>query len=115
VWLADAPCRIFAFTEPTDMRKSFQGLLALVQHVFRDRDRDRDPYSQIAPRLEAMELAAGQQRHERRVDLSAVVAPDEEPRLATHGLAAKRELRVRISIHREHQFRCKVTSDFERL
>jgi transposase len=41
MWLADAPRRIFAWTEPTDMRKSFQGLLALVQHVFRD----QDPYS----------------------------------------------------------------------
>jgi len=38
VWLADAPRRIFAYTEPTDMRKSFQGLLALVQKIFRDRD-----------------------------------------------------------------------------
>ena len=41
MWLADAPHRIFAWTEPTDMRKSFQGLLALVQQVFRD----HDPYS----------------------------------------------------------------------
>ena len=41
MWLADAPRRIFAYTEPTDMRKSFQGLLALVQHVFRG----EDPYS----------------------------------------------------------------------
>jgi transposase len=31
----------FAYTEPTDMRKSFHGLLALVQQVFRD----EDPYS----------------------------------------------------------------------
>ena len=41
MWLADAPRKIFAYSEPTDMRKSFQGLLALVQQVFRD----RDPYS----------------------------------------------------------------------
>ena len=41
MWLADAPSRIFAYTEPTDMRKSFQGLLALVQEIFRD----QDPYS----------------------------------------------------------------------
>ena len=41
MWFADAPRKIFAYSEPTDMRKSFQGLLALVQHVFRD----RDPYS----------------------------------------------------------------------
>jgi len=41
VWLADAPRRIFAYTEPTDMRKSFQGLLALVLKIFRD----QDPYS----------------------------------------------------------------------
>ena len=41
MWLADAPRRIFAYTEPTDMRKSFQGLLALVQKIFRD----QDPYS----------------------------------------------------------------------
>jgi len=33
--------RIFAYAKPTDMRKSFQGLLALVQQVFRD----QDPYS----------------------------------------------------------------------
>ena len=41
MWRADGPRRIFAWTEPTDMRKSFQGLLALVQHVFRD----QNPYS----------------------------------------------------------------------
>jgi len=41
VWLADEPRRIFAYTEPTDMRKSFLGLLALVQQVFQD----EDPYS----------------------------------------------------------------------
>jgi transposase len=41
VWLADEPRRIFAYTEPTDMRKSFQGLLALVQQVFLN----EDPYS----------------------------------------------------------------------
>jgi len=41
MWLADAPRRIFAWTEPTDMRKSFHGLLGLVQNVFRD----QDPYS----------------------------------------------------------------------
>lgn len=32
--------RIFAYTRPTDMRKSFAGLLALVRQVFRE-----DPYS----------------------------------------------------------------------
>ncbi len=41
MWLADKPRRIFAYTEPTDMRKSFQGLLALVQQVFHN----EDPYS----------------------------------------------------------------------
>ena len=41
MWLAEAPHRIFAYTEPTDMRKSFQGLLALVQQVFRN----EDPYA----------------------------------------------------------------------
>ena len=41
MWLANAPRKIFAYTEPTDMRKSFQGLLALVQKIFRD----QDPYS----------------------------------------------------------------------
>ena len=41
MWLADEPRRIFAYTEPTDMRKSFQGLLALVQQVFQG----EDPYS----------------------------------------------------------------------
>jgi transposase len=30
----EEPQRIFAYTEPTDMRKSFQGLLALVLRVF---------------------------------------------------------------------------------
>jgi len=30
--------RIFAYAEPTDMRKSFNGLLALVQSVFRNQD-----------------------------------------------------------------------------
>ena len=38
MWTHTPPPRIFAYTEPTDMRKSFQGLLALVQHVFRDHD-----------------------------------------------------------------------------
>jgi len=36
----EVPRRIFAYTQPTDMRKSFQGLLALVQRVFPE-----DPYS----------------------------------------------------------------------
>ena len=34
----EEPQRIFAYTEPTDMRKSFQGLLALVQRVFPEID-----------------------------------------------------------------------------
>lgn len=38
MWTRTAPARIFACAEPTDMRKSFQGLLALVQNVFRDHD-----------------------------------------------------------------------------
>jgi transposase len=39
MWNGSAsPPRIFAWTEPTDMRKSFHGLLALVQRVFRDQD-----------------------------------------------------------------------------
>ncbi len=41
MWMEARPRRIFAYTEPTDMRKSFQGLLALVQQVFRD----EDPYA----------------------------------------------------------------------
>jgi transposase len=41
VWPSAGACRIFAYTQPTDMRKSFQGLLALVQRVFVD----EDPYS----------------------------------------------------------------------
>ncbi len=41
MWAGSTPTRIFAYTEPTDMRKSFQGLLALVQQVFKD----EDPYS----------------------------------------------------------------------
>lgn len=41
MWLADEPRRIYAYTEPTDMRKSFLGLLVLVQQIFRD----EDPYS----------------------------------------------------------------------
>jgi len=41
VWAEARPRRIFAYTEPTDMRKSFQGLLALVQEVFRG----EDPYA----------------------------------------------------------------------
>jgi len=40
MWGEEAPRRIFAFTQPTDMRKSFQGLLAVVQRVFTE-----DPYS----------------------------------------------------------------------
>lgn len=38
---SEHPRRIFAYARPTDMRKSFNGLLALVQQVFRD----QDPYS----------------------------------------------------------------------
>jgi transposase len=41
VWAEARPRRIFAYTEPTDMRKSFHGLLALVQQVFRQ----EDPYA----------------------------------------------------------------------
>lgn len=41
MWMEAGPRRIFAYTQPTDMRKSFQGLLALVQQVFRD----EDPYA----------------------------------------------------------------------
>ena len=41
MWSEARPRRIFNDTAPTDMRKSFQGLLALVQHVFRD----EDPYA----------------------------------------------------------------------
>jgi len=40
MWGGEAPRRIFAYTQPTDMRKSFQGLLAVVQRVFTE-----DPYS----------------------------------------------------------------------
>lgn len=40
MWWNEGPRRVFAYTEPTDMRKSFQGLLALVQRLF-----DHDPYS----------------------------------------------------------------------
>jgi len=40
MWGNGAPRRIFAYTRATDMRKSFQGLLALVQRVFVE-----DPYS----------------------------------------------------------------------
>jgi transposase len=36
---AAAPSRkIFAYAKPTDMRKSFQGLLVLVQRVFKEQD-----------------------------------------------------------------------------
>jgi len=41
MWAEARPRQIFAYTEPTDMRKSFQGLLALVQQVFRS----EDPYA----------------------------------------------------------------------
>ena len=41
MWSAEGPVRIFAWTRPTDMRKSFQGLLALTRQVFED----ADPYS----------------------------------------------------------------------
>jgi len=38
MWRGEAPRRIFAYTKPTDMRKSFDGLLALVKQVFPDHD-----------------------------------------------------------------------------
>lgn len=41
MWHRETPRRIFAYTKPTDMRKSFQGLLGLVQQLFAE----RDPYS----------------------------------------------------------------------
>lgn len=41
MWGLEVPRRIFAYTQATDMRKSFQGLLALVQQVFSE----EDPYS----------------------------------------------------------------------
>ena len=41
MWLGETKRRIFAYSEPTDMRKSFRGLLVLVQCVFSD----QDPYS----------------------------------------------------------------------
>ncbi len=40
MWGGEGPRRIFAYAQPTDMRKSFHGLLALVQRVF-----EEDPYS----------------------------------------------------------------------
>lgn len=40
MWDEAVPCRVFAYTKPTDMRKSFHGLLARVQQVFPE-----DPYS----------------------------------------------------------------------
>jgi transposase len=40
MWGGGGARRIFAYTRPTDMRKSFHGLLALVQQVFTE-----DPYS----------------------------------------------------------------------
>jgi transposase len=41
VWGGSSPSRrIFAYNRPTDMRKSFFGLLALVQQMF-----EEDPYS----------------------------------------------------------------------
>jgi transposase len=41
MWPSAEASRIFVYTQPTDMRKSFQGLLALVQRVFSD----HDPYA----------------------------------------------------------------------
>jgi transposase len=41
MWPSAEAHRIFAYTQPTDMRKSFQGLLALVQRVFAE----HDPYA----------------------------------------------------------------------
>ena len=38
MWPSEEPRRIFAYTQPTDMRKSFQGILALVQRVFAEHD-----------------------------------------------------------------------------
>ena len=41
MWQTEQPRKIFVYTEPTDMRKSFLGLLVLVQRIFKD----EDPYS----------------------------------------------------------------------
>jgi transposase len=36
MWFRDGPRRILAFSEPVDMRKSFDGLVALVQGTLRE-------------------------------------------------------------------------------
>ena len=48
---------------------------------------------QIPHRLDSMHLATRQQGHEERVGAGPVVAADEEPVLATDGLATERALR----------------------
>src|SRR5437870_12407836 len=53
---------------------------------------EAEEVAQVAQRLDAVELAAGEQRHEGRVDLGGLVIADEEPVLATDHLAAQRLL-----------------------
>src|SRR5256885_1691071 len=52
--------------------------------------------AQVCPRLETVELAAGEQGHEDRVRLRSVIAADEEPVLASDGFAPKLPLAVVI-------------------
>src|SRR5690606_29813291 len=48
--------------------------------------------AEVALGLDPVHLTAGQERHEDRVGPRAVVAADEEPVLAAHGLASERAL-----------------------
>src|SRR5450631_54488 len=55
---------------------------------------EAEEVSQVAPRLDIMQLAAGEQRDEGGIGLCAVVASDEEPVFSPDGFAPQRALRA---------------------
>src|SRR6476469_9671468 len=85
---------------------AFEGLLSLallegllpvsgsaLEHPARRPARQKaEQVAHVAERLDLVQAAAGQQRHEGRVDLAAVVAADEEPVLAPDDLAPEIQL-----------------------
>jgi transposase len=58
VFLSSAPRRILAYSEPVDMRKSFDGLIAVVQGVLREDPLSGDLFVFVNRRGNQMKLVA---------------------------------------------------------